>query len=55
MSQEYCKAKTHSDHGNGQLFPDDICAGNALDEDNDGFVDGGIDSCQGKKYLYLFF
>ena len=47
MSQDYCKAKTEDDHGDGKLFPDDICAGNALDEDDDGLVDGGVDSCQG--------
>ena len=45
MSQEYCAAKTADDFS--ALFADDICAGNALDENDNGLIDGGIDSCQG--------
>ena len=50
MSQEYCAANTADDFG--ALFPDDICAGNALDENENGLIDGGIDSCQGRKIIH---
>jgi hypothetical protein len=49
MSLEYCAAKTADDLG--ELFADDICAGNALDENENDLIDGGFDSCQGKKII----
>lgn len=49
MSLEYCAAKTADDLV--ELFADDICAGNALDENENDLIDGGFDSCQGKKII----
>ena len=53
MSLEYCAAKTADDLG--KLFADDICAGNALDENENELIDGGFDSCQGEKIIYYDF
>ena len=52
MSQEYCAAKTADDLS--ELLADDICAGNALDENENGLIDGGFDSCQGEKIFIRY-
>lgn len=44
MSNDYCNTFTYK---HNDLLPADICAGNAVDENEDNLIDGGLDSCQG--------
>ena len=51
MSQEYCAAKTAENSFEPPTTG--FCAGNALDEDEDGLIDGGADVCNGKDDLSI--